>query len=336
MMEKTAKISFLLVCLSLLCAVPVTAAITTITQGNVVFIGEEGLDISFAMGPDTQIGWWASAADIGSSAPTKMIDVSTRLNTFMVSPTEFSAYTGNWYRIDGTGRANGIAFSVADPQLVLKVEDTTTEVNVELLKWIPTGDNIRFRIESNLVQMASQRGSPPLVNIYVQSPDGATYTVLYDAGNNPTSVFDIPVTSNPFFTNALWNMGNAGRYPAGTYTIWAEWNVNRIKDNYPVTGKTISSTFLLLNQGRNPLMSTATTVMTTQPPTFATIVTPTQTMVTTLTMAPTQQPTMVTAMTTVPVPTATTQLPATTKSPGFGAVLAGASLLVGLVLILRK
>jgi len=38
------------------CAGPATAAINTISQGNAVFIGEEGLGISAAMGPDTRIG----------------------------------------------------------------------------------------------------------------------------------------------------------------------------------------------------------------------------------------------------------------------------------------
>ena len=46
------------------CAGPASAVINTIQQGNTVFIGEEGLDISAAMGPDTTIGWWASAAEI--------------------------------------------------------------------------------------------------------------------------------------------------------------------------------------------------------------------------------------------------------------------------------
>ena len=54
-------ILIILVFTVILCAGPVTAAINTIGQGNVVFIGEEGLDVSAALGPDTQIGWWASS-----------------------------------------------------------------------------------------------------------------------------------------------------------------------------------------------------------------------------------------------------------------------------------
>ncbi len=52
----------LLVFASLFLVGPVTAALNTITTGAIVFIGEDGLDITSAMGGDTRIGWWASGA----------------------------------------------------------------------------------------------------------------------------------------------------------------------------------------------------------------------------------------------------------------------------------
>ena len=76
----------------------------------------------------------------------------------------------------------------------------------------------------------------------------------------PTSIEEIPVTSTPFVTGPIWNMGNPGLYAPGTYTYWAECNVNRMNDNYNVEGKTISRKSTLLNQGANPLISTATTI----------------------------------------------------------------------------
>lgn len=329
-MEMMAKTGILLVCILSLCAVPSTAAINTITQGNVVFIGEQGLDITSAMGPDTRVGWWASGADLASSTPTKIIDVSTSTNMFMVTPSEFSGYTGNWYRLDGDGKSDGIAFSVADPQINIHVEDTTTSVD-EALNWIPTGDSIRFRIDTNLVQMASQRSYPPLITINIQSPDGASYTSLYDAGGNPSSVVRIPVTANPFYTNAIWNMGDAGRYPTGTYTLSAECDVNMMKDNYPVTGKTISSQIYLLNQGGysrrvNPPVTIS------QTPVPLTSVVP-QGTTGTIHLTP-----AVTAITLPPVPVTTpySPIPSQTKSPGFEATLAGAALLAGLVCFTRK
>ena len=334
-MEKTAKICFLLVFTSLLFAVPVAAALNTISQGNVVFIGEEGLDITSAMGPATQIGWWASAADIGTSAPSKTIDVSTRLTNFMVSPADFTGYTGGWYRVDSSGKSVGSAFTVADPQLAITAEDTTTSVDFDRLHWIPTGDNIRFRIDTNLVQMASQRSASPLITIKVQSPDGATYSSLNDAGGNPTSIVEIPVSTTPFYTGSIWNMGNQDLYSQGTYTFWAECNVNKMKDNYDVTGKTVSSQVSLINQGENPLIrtNTPTPTMTTVPATAITTMVPTQTTVVT------QPTTIVTVVTTTPVPptaTSPSASPAPTTAPGFGAIIGGVALVIGLASCRKK
>ena len=330
MIKKDTTILMVLVCIFLFCVGPASAAINTIAQGNVVFIGEQALDITLAMGPDTQIGWWASAANISSSAPTKTIELSSRTINFMVSPSEFSGYLGNWYRLNGAGKADGIAFSVADPELAIQVEDTTTSVDVEKLNWIPTGDDIRFRIDTNLVQMASQRSTPPLITIKVLSPDGASYTSLYNADGIPASITEIPVTTSPFYTGSLWNMGNLGRYHPGTYTIWAECNVNSMRDNYDVTGKTVSSRFSLLNQAQNPLIGTNTPQVTTQPAAGITTVVPAKTTVIT------GQPTAVTTITTIPVPSTAPPSPAPTQTPGFAATLAGAALLTGLVCSLKK
>ena len=316
----------ILVVIVLLCLTgPVIAAapISTIMQGNAVFVGEEGLDISAAMGPVTQIGWWASAADISRSSPTNTIDLKNRMTNFMVSPSEFDGYLGNWYRLNSAGKANGSAFLVVDPQLVLKVEDTTVQVDVELLKWIPTGDDIQFRIDTNLVQMASQRSAPPLITIKVQSPDGAIYSSLLNAGGTPTSIVDIPVNKIPYYTGSIWNMGNPAVYSPGNYTLWAESNVNRMNDNYDVIGKTVSKKITLLNQGVNPLITKTVTTQTTKTSTLATPQATTQTVVST----------------TVPTPSPTkppTPAPSQTKAAGFEAIVAGAAIIIGLVLSLKK
>jgi hypothetical protein len=126
-------------------------------------------------------------------------------------------------------------------------------------------------------------------------------------------------------------MGNPDIYPPGTYTIWAESNVNQMNDNYDVTGKTISKQITLLNQGVNPLITKATTVptQTTRTTTLVTPLATTQTVVSTTvpTSSPTEPPT--TAATVVPSPSQT-------KVPGFEATLAIAAILFGLVVYLRK
>ena len=338
MITKGTSILVVLVCITLFFAGPVNAAINTISQGNTVFIGEEGLDISAAMGPDTQIGWWAPAADIAKTSPGKTIDLRSRITGFMVTPSEFSGYTGNWYRINNLGNVNGVAFLVADPQLEIKAEDTTVDVNPQL-NWIPSGDDIQFRIDSNLAQIFFQRGSAPLITIHVQAPDGSEYSALYDAGGMPTSIEAIPVTSTPYVTGPIWNMGNPGLYAPGTYTYWAESNVNRMKDNYNIEGKTISRKSPLLNQGANPLIPTATTIPASNTRTPTQVTTPTttpartiitpQTAVSTVvqTPPPTQSPT--TSATVVPSPSQT-------QAPGFGVTLVISAILFGLVVSLKK
>jgi hypothetical protein len=335
---KGTSILVVLVCVILFCAGPVNAVINTISQGNTVFIGEEGLDISAAMGQDNQIGWWATAADISTTSPGKTIDLGGRITTFMVTPSEFSGYTGNWYRINDLGKVNGVAFLIADPQLEIKAEDTTVDVDPQL-NWIPTGDDIQFRINTNLAQMFFQRGFAPPITIHVQAPGGAEYSALYNAGGTPTPIIDIPVTSTPFVTGPIWNMGNPGLYPYGTYTYWAESNVNHMNDNYNIEGKTISKTSTLLNQGANPLISTATIITTsntqipTKVPTKTTtlarsIITPQTTVSTDVqTPTPTQSPTTAAAV----IPS-----PGQTQAPGFGVLLAISAILFGIIVFLKQ
>jgi hypothetical protein len=313
---------------------PVTAAINTIPAGGTVFIGEDGLDITGAMGGDFRIGWWASGASITASSPDYSITVSNP-SDFFISPSEFGPHTGVWYRLDSLGKVNGAAFTVVDPRLVLKVEDTTVDVDVTN-KWVPTGDSVRFRIETNLVSISQRPGvtSTP-ITIKVQSPDGAVYTSLVNSAGMSTSTVDIPVTSTPYFTGPVWDTGRLDIYPTGSYTVWAECNVNFMNDRYGEPGKTISQKVSLLNQDLNPLYRTRT---------------PTETPTTLITTPPTAQSTTVppttqetaTPTTTVPEPatTVTTQIPSPsptqTTTPGFEGILASAAIIAGIVLFSRK
>jgi len=335
MIPKTSPILMVLVCFILFCVGPVNAAINTISQGNTVFIGEEGLDISAAMGPYTQISWWPPAADISTTASPNTINVKTRITDFEVTPSEFSRYTGNWYRVNDMGKADGVAFLVAEPYLEIKAEDATRDVDVDLLKWIPTGDDIQFRIDNNLAQMWFQRGSPPLITIKVQSPEGSVYSALFNAGGMPTSIEDMPVTKTQYFTGPIWNMGNPDRYAYGTYTIWAESNVNHMYDNYDREGKTISKKITLLNQAVNPLISTATTIPTETKGTLTPVTTNVTTRVTTqaviTTTVKTPSPAGSPTISSTVIPSSSQ-----TKAPGFGVTLAIFAILFGLVAFLKK
>ena len=336
MMNCMGKICTVLV-LALL-ALPVgamaAAPISTIAQGNIVFLGEGGLDITPAMGSYSQIGWWASAADIGTTSPSKTLEVASREASFTVSPSDFTGYLGNWYRLKSDGRTpDGVAFNVADPNLDIKVYDATVGVDATANGWITTGDEVSFQITTNLYQIAQRAGVTAVpIRIYVQAPDGATYSSLINHAGTTTSIMDVPVTSTPYSTGAIWDTGRQDTYPYGTYRIWAECNVNSMKDNYPESGKTYTPGSGLLDQERNPLIGVYTRTATQT--TLATSV-PTTVKTTVPTTIPTTVTTPATVVTTLPATAATaapTAIPVATntKSPGFEAVLAGAALLLAL------
>ena len=129
MITKGTSILVVLVCVILFCAGPVNAAINTISQGNTVFIGEEGLDISAAMGPDTQIGWWAPSADIAKTSPGKTIDLTGRITSLWSRLRNFPNIPVTGIALTIRERVDGVAFLVADPQLEIKAEDTTVDVD---------------------------------------------------------------------------------------------------------------------------------------------------------------------------------------------------------------
>ena len=325
----------ILVFTSLFLIGPVTGAINTITAGATVFVGEDELDITGAIGGDSRLGWWASGAAPATSSPDYSVSVSNPAN-FYISPEEFGSHTGPWYRLDTLGNLNGAAFTVVDPSLVLKVEDTTVGIDVTN-KWVPSGDSVRFRIETNLIPISQRPGvSSVPVTIKVQSPDGAVYTSLVDSAGMSTSTVDIPVTSTPYYTGSIWDTGRMDLYPAGNYTVWAECNVNFMNDRYDVAGKTISQEVSLLNQVDNPLISTTTptaTPTTRIPTTQMTIIPTTQSTTVIITATPTTP--VPTVMTTVP-PVTLSPSPTQTAAPGFEAILASAAILAVVILFYKK
>lgn len=342
MVQKIAIRGFILLGILLLLCVPAVAGdLRTISQGNTVFLGESNLNIAPAMGSDTQIGWWASGAAIATSSPDVKIPVSNPSN-FYVLPSQFGAYTGSWYRLNAAGSADGVAFLVADPSLAIRVEDTTVNVDVTD-RWVPRGDSVRFRIDSNLDVISIQRGVSAPVTLKVQSPNGGVFTALLNSAGTATPIDNILITSSSqyFQTSPIWDTGNA-LYPPGSYTIWAECNVNSMNDEYGATGKTKSQTTHLLNQDQNPLIAVnvpttstttqVTSVSTTKKP-ATTVPTATPTPKTTVTSAATTVPAITTTAPTVPPTTGVTTSP--TFSPGFD-VAVSLIAIVALLLFLVK
>jgi PGF-CTERM protein len=235
-----------------------------INAGATVFIGEQGLDVTNALGGATKIGWWASAADITTTPPSQTYDFGTNIANFQVGD-NFVGYTGNWYRIVG-GAASGLAFSVQDPSLSVNVWDFDQSNDVTS-KAVPQGEHLGFKLSTNMYSAISDptlrftvfnkagsgAGTDGYINIRVKDESGATFTsVLNNTGSLiPLSALNItssPVTigtaDNSWFTGVL-NSNGQQAYSIGTYSVYAESKLNNMKNNYKnggvdYTTKTIS------------------------------------------------------------------------------------------------
>ena len=256
----------LVVALALASFVMLSSAETNnIAQGQDVFLGEQGLNISAAVGTTeaAQIAFW-NAGDSLTDEPADILSV-TDTARFYVSPNLFAGKTGNWYRWNGYA-ADGIALSVKDPSLDLKIWDGTSGHDITD-KSVPVGSFANFRIESNMMQIANRPGyvaTDGPFTIKVRTPDGGVYTSLVGSNGTEQALTDLTVDKQVWYwvgketdhsqypSNDGWDTGAVDRYgnrvyKTGTYTAWMETNVNSITDNYVApdgsdyAGKTISS-----------------------------------------------------------------------------------------------
>jgi hypothetical protein len=294
---------------ALLIMLPVSGSISTVPQGGTAFIGEQGLDINLTGATtNTMIGWFGTVSNVTTSAPSATTSVDNAKN-FYVAPSIFVGRTGPWYTLPD----KKLAFYVEEPNINLRIYDQTSHFEVTgTTTWVPKGDQVGFTIETNLIPITNRPGVTMMpVTIHVRTPNG---NELAAVSNYP--LIDIPISTSPFSTGPVWDTST---YASGTYTVWAVCNVNSMKDNYPVDGKTMTpqaGNVQILSS--NPLITssvspTQTSVFsTTRPATVATTeVTTAATSVVVTTSPPTTAPT--TAPASLP--------PATTKAPGPDIVL---------------
>jgi PGF-CTERM protein len=250
-----------------------------INQGATVFIGEQGLDITNALNSANlggyavtnlnTIGWWASAADIYTTAPTVSVDLTGRAAQFTVTQAEFDGYEGQWYLVDSNlnniaKRDAGAVFNVKAPKLDITIRDTQQNDGADVSgKSIPTGALLQFQIGTNMYTVLSDptlrytvydsagsvANTSGYLDILVKDETGAVVQKLY--GVTPgvaNTIVALNVTTQPF----TWGRDNAGRgpgilyvwntaaitttgekaYPAGTYTVSVQSKLNNMKDNY--------------------------------------------------------------------------------------------------------
>ena len=180
-----------------------------INQGASVFIGEQGLDITRALdgantagGTDglTIIGWWASAAEIYTTAPTVSVDTAGRETTFTVTQAEFEGYEGQWYLVDPTAnqiavRDAGAVFNVKAPKIDISIRDINQNDADVSGKSIPTGAELVFQVGTNMYTVTQESGqrlsfdtpdgftaSDGFINIVVKPSTGAVLGALYTCG----------------------------------------------------------------------------------------------------------------------------------------------------------
>jgi hypothetical protein len=239
-------------------AIPVSADMTTIAQGGDVFIGEAGLDITTPMGGFTQAAWFTPGTDPLTDTPSAVytIPISSQ-SSYYINPTLYEGKVGNWYRWDGGSNRGNVSFNVVDPAISIKIWDQDTDLDVTGQS-IPIGNYGNFRIETNLYTITTRPGyaNEGFITIKVQSPEGGIYTSLYESDLVQLPLTDLKVdqdlwyweakgvSGDGWYTAQLYNYARV--YKDGLYKVWAQSNVNGIKDNYKnpsggdYTGKTVS------------------------------------------------------------------------------------------------
>jgi len=284
--------------------VPAMAGCGTIPAGEWVFIGEEGLDITgTGVTAGSQLAYYGPGGSV-SSAPAAKVTVADPAS-FYVAPSVFSEKTGPWFLLPG----NSLAFYVGDPMLQLRVVDYTSGFVVgQDASWVPKGDAVGFRIDTNLWVFSRRPGctGAPLT-IEVSAPGGTTFSSL---GGYPLA--GVVVSTPTFETGPVWPTGSS-EFSIGDYEVCVRCEENKMHDNYPVAGKSESEKVHFLLQKANPLIVTVTT---TASPGGTT---PAVTTVQPATPTPAETATPSTVATTVPTTIETEaplESPTPTQSPG--------------------
>ncbi len=313
---------------------PASAGIATIPRAGMTFLGEQDLDLT-GTGVTTggQIAWWGTGVSL--SLPPSDIQSVADATRFYIDPSVFADETGPWYTYPG----KQLAFYVQSPDLSLRIIDETSGFTVSPnTMWVPKGDFVGFRIDTNLYVMGSRPGSSGApVTIRIMDQHGVEYSGVVDAAGNFQSLSEIPVAHSPFETGGIWYTGDS-TYTSGFYSVWAECNANGMFDNYGVTGKTTTGQAGMNNvliQSTNPLITSSVTpspTRTTVPATQTSVATTPPTTVP-ATTPPTSPPATVTTAPPTTVPP--TPVP-TTTAPGFGFITAIGAGIAAIAVMVRS
>ena len=189
-MTKRLTIALVALALFVLVAVmPVSALYYNVTPninaGATVFIGEQGLNLSYALNAanyatggqgaafgyddstvpvNTTVGWWASAATVTTTSSSNQV-VLEGYNSFTIAQSRFANYPGNYYLVNpATGMGYVVTGTASTPYRVFTVSDPTLEVNVWDIgqgvsvngKSVVQGTYLGIGITSNMYQALDQ------------------------------------------------------------------------------------------------------------------------------------------------------------------------------------
>lgn len=298
-------------------AAPASAVLTNIQQGNTVFLGESGLvlapNVFYTSGGvvDDQLAYF-SGSNPATDSPQYVFAPSK--NSFYVDSPTFSDRLGQWYSYPNGSKNNHVAINVNKPSLGLRLwayragGNSFDITNGKIVQ----GEALDFRIDSNLYPIFQRTGvtaSDGGVDIRVKNQVGATLTALYDCSGTAVSIVNIHPNIQQFFLPSgtvacVWDTGNS-EYKTGSYTVWAECNVNGMMDNLgAIEGETITPTLGTL---RSTPTQTSTPVATTAiATTSTTVATPVQTSTPDRTAEPVETESAVPTVTGTPVQTSAT------------------------------
>ncbi len=314
---------------------PAAAVLTNIQKGETVFLGEQGLvlagNVFYSSGgvTDDQLAYFAGANPVTDSPEYVLTPTKT---SFFVSPATFSDRTGQWHSYPNGSKNGHVAINVIRPSLDLRLwafrpgGASFDLTNGKIVK----GEALDFRIDSNLYPIFQRTGvsaGDDGVDIKVQNQVGATLTALYDCTGAAVSIVNVHPDEQQFFLPAgavacVWDTGN-DHYRTGSYTIWAECNVNGMKDNLgSIQGQTVTPSLSSLKSTPTPTTAAATASPTEAPTKKPTAKPTKKPEVTPTTSTPVQTQAAQTALVAVsPTPTVTAssgpaELPQTGLSPG--------------------
>jgi len=227
--------------------------------GATVYAGEQNLNISATgVAAGTTLGWFKPGVRPSNITPDDAI--------FVDNPTGFTVPAGTknglWYDMVRMVPA----FTVRDPSVGVRVIDLQRNIDVTG-QTLNTSTPIGFVLDTNL-EAFTQRGGTAPVTIRVQNPAGQIYRGLIDDLGQVNWLNNISVSTNPMPVKgagsygSIWNPWDLN-YTAGRYQVWAETNVNNIKESYRLSDGSYSlgmavSVPVSLTIGTGGLVSNAT------------------------------------------------------------------------------